>query len=252
MAPIWGLDIRWKSTRLTIGRHPDCQIPVKDSGRVSRNHAQIIRQGDAYFIKDLLSRNGTYLNDEQIGDQLHPLKDGDRIRICDLEFRFRLRDPAKETKSPSASTVSLGGEAGDDSSLNRVLRGRRRHRRFEFHRAGGAGRRQRRGRICAGDTQPASADECVDGNHPQPGQGFGPGRRVAEGAEQPVQDLPAGRSRLHRACVAKTAAWCRAGPKLAGPARTKRSGSAGRSCAASWTRKRRFCRTTSPKTIAWT
>lgn len=104
---------------ITIGRHPNCQIPVKDAGRVSRNHAQIIRQGDAYFIKDLLSRNGTYLNDQQLSNQMHPLKDGDRIRICDLEFRFR--DPAKETKSPSASIVSLGGEAGDDSSLGRVL-----------------------------------------------------------------------------------------------------------------------------------
>ena len=110
-----------ESDETTIGRHPNCQIPVKDAGRVSRNHAQIIRQGDAYFIKDLLSRNGTFLNDEQISDQSHPLKDGDRIRICDLEFRFRSRDPAKETKSPSASTVSLGGEAGDDSSFNRVL-----------------------------------------------------------------------------------------------------------------------------------
>ena len=106
---------------VTIGRHPNCQIPVKDSGRVSRNHAQIVRQGDAFFVKDLLSRNGTYLNDEQINDQLHPLNDGDRIRICELEFRFRLREPVKVTKSPSKSTVSLGGSAGEDSSVSRVL-----------------------------------------------------------------------------------------------------------------------------------
>jgi len=106
---------------LTIGRHPDCQIPVRDSGRVSRYHAQIIRQGESYFIKDLGSRNHTYLNDEQIDETLQPLKDGDRIRICELEFRFRVRGPAKEGKSPSASTVSVSGKQGEDSSLNAEL-----------------------------------------------------------------------------------------------------------------------------------
>jgi len=106
---------------LTIGRHPNCQIPVNDSGRVSRIHAQIIRQGDAYFVKDLLSRNGTFLNKQPISDQLHPLNDGDLIGICDLEFRFRLREPAKDAKPAGQSTVSLGGEWGEDSSVNRVL-----------------------------------------------------------------------------------------------------------------------------------
>jgi len=110
-----------EADELTIGRHPDCQIPVRDSGRVSRHHAQIIRQGQSYFVKDLRSRNKTYLNDEPIDDTLHPLKDGDRIRICELECRCRHRDPAKETKSPSKSTVSMGGVAGEDSSLNAEL-----------------------------------------------------------------------------------------------------------------------------------
>jgi len=106
---------------LTIGRHPDCQVPVRDSGRVSRYHAQIVRQGESYLIKDLGSRNHTYLNDEQIDETLHPLKDGDRIRICELEFRFRVREPAGEGKSPSASTVSVSGKLGEDSSLNAEL-----------------------------------------------------------------------------------------------------------------------------------
>ena len=106
---------------LTIGRHPNCQIPVKDSGRVSRTHAQIVRQGDSYFLKDLLSRNGTFLNKEQINDQLHPLNDGDLIGICDLEFRFRFRDPTKETKATERTTVSVGGRRAEDSSVGRVL-----------------------------------------------------------------------------------------------------------------------------------
>ena len=110
-----------ETDELTIGRHPDCQIAVRESVRVSRYHAQIIRRGDNYFVRDLLSRNHTYLNDQRIDDTLHPLKDGDRIRICELEFRFRERDPAKPTKSPSASTVTVGGLSGEESSLNAEL-----------------------------------------------------------------------------------------------------------------------------------
>ena len=112
-----------ESDELTIGRHPNCQISVKDSGRVSRTHAQIVRQGDAYFLKDLLSRNGTFLNKQLINDQLHLLNDGDLIGICELEFRFRLREPGKETKSSTRSTASSLAETfgEDDSSSNRVL-----------------------------------------------------------------------------------------------------------------------------------
>lgn len=111
------------SDELTIGRHPNCQISVKDSGRVSRTHAQIVRQGEVYFLKDLRSRNGTLLNKQPINDQLQLLNDGDLIGICELEFRFRLRDPSKETKSSTQSTVAsvddVPGE--EDSSSNRVL-----------------------------------------------------------------------------------------------------------------------------------
>lgn len=112
-----------ESDELTIGRHPNCQISVKDSGRVSRTHAQIVRQGDAYFLKDLLSRNGTFLNKQLINDQLHLLNDGDLIGICELEFRFRLREPGKETQSSTQSTASSLAETfgEDDSSSNRVL-----------------------------------------------------------------------------------------------------------------------------------
>lgn len=117
MGALYPLDV----DEVTIGRHPNCQIPVKDSGKVSRTHAQIIRQGDGYFVKDLLSRNFTYLNDERLDDQLHSLRDGDRIRICDLEYRFRFPQPVKVTKGPSASTVTLPGSPGDESSFNRVL-----------------------------------------------------------------------------------------------------------------------------------
>jgi phosphoserine phosphatase RsbU/P len=69
-----------------LGRHPDCHIMI-DLGAVSRQHAQIVKVGPDYFVEDLKSRNGTFVNDQQIAGQTL-LKSGDRIKICDLEFLF--------------------------------------------------------------------------------------------------------------------------------------------------------------------
>lgn len=74
------------SDRTVLGRHPDCDIVV-DFGAVSRQHAQVIRVGESYFVEDLKSRNGTFVNDELIEGR-HQLKNGDRLRICDLTFSF--------------------------------------------------------------------------------------------------------------------------------------------------------------------
>jgi 3',5'-cyclic-nucleotide phosphodiesterase len=52
---------------LLVGRAPDCDLPVKDPF-VSRKHLKISRKGEKIFIKDLNSRNGTFVN----GDPIRP------------------------------------------------------------------------------------------------------------------------------------------------------------------------------------
>ena len=74
------------SGETTIGRHPDCGIVV-DAGAVSRMHAKVINDGSGHYLEDMSSRNGTFLNGQLIsGSAL--LKEGDRIRISDVEFVF--------------------------------------------------------------------------------------------------------------------------------------------------------------------
>ncbi|MCS7306136.1 MAG: SpoIIE family protein phosphatase [Thermoguttaceae bacterium] len=69
-----------------LGRHPDCDI-VLDQKAVSRQHARILRIDGKHYIEDLRSRNGTFVNDQPVqGRRL--LRDGDRVRICDMEFVF--------------------------------------------------------------------------------------------------------------------------------------------------------------------
>jgi serine phosphatase RsbU (regulator of sigma subunit)/pSer/pThr/pTyr-binding forkhead associated (FHA) protein len=120
-----------EADEVTIGRHPDCEISVMDSGRVSRRHAKIIRDGTVYFLQDLGSRNGTFLNGKRVDDQLHALNDGDHLRVCDLEFVFqaelgstdgtRTTSQAAGREDPTAEGSSMGAvlvddEVSDDSS----------------------------------------------------------------------------------------------------------------------------------------
>jgi HD-GYP domain-containing protein (c-di-GMP phosphodiesterase class II) len=70
---------------LKIGRDPTCDILVSDHG-VSREHAEVYRVGQMFFIRDLESRNGVLVNDAQVEDEL--LRDGDMIRLCNHVFHF--------------------------------------------------------------------------------------------------------------------------------------------------------------------
>ena len=67
-----------------LGRHPDCQIVI-DVGAVSRQHATITADAKGYWIEDLKSRNGTFVNDVQITSRM-ALRPNDKIKICDYEF----------------------------------------------------------------------------------------------------------------------------------------------------------------------
>ena len=91
-----------------FGRHPDCDVVV-DVGAVSRHHAKVVRRGDQYWVEDLNSRNGTFLNGQLISGQ-QKLQAGDRIRICDVEFEFRDDDSSSTQLAPD-STWQFGGSS---------------------------------------------------------------------------------------------------------------------------------------------
>jgi pSer/pThr/pTyr-binding forkhead associated (FHA) protein len=78
----------------TIGRSQDNDIVLTD-GSVSRRHAVLHLSEGGYFINDLQSQNGLYLNGLRIftltdGSQGHRLSDGDIVRLGDVELTFRL------------------------------------------------------------------------------------------------------------------------------------------------------------------
>lgn len=87
---------------MTLGRHPDCHIVIEDSS-VSRFHSQISSDGHDFFLEDLDSRNGTYLNDARLHQQI-ALRDGDRVRICDVSLVFRNPSNSQDTDPRSSGS----------------------------------------------------------------------------------------------------------------------------------------------------
>jgi hypothetical protein len=75
-----------ESTPLTIGRGLNNDIILEDT-RVSRHHAQLRYRARRFWIADLGSTNGTYVNDEQVAER--SLRDGDTISLGGLELTFK-------------------------------------------------------------------------------------------------------------------------------------------------------------------
>ncbi len=86
VGPVMGQKYELDKPRMVMGRHPGCEIVI-DAGAVSRQHAHIILDRGKFYVEDLQSRNGTFVNDQKIAGR-HLLRHADSLRICDLGFRF--------------------------------------------------------------------------------------------------------------------------------------------------------------------
>ncbi len=71
---------------MTIGREPIHPIALVNDMGVSRNHAQVIKQGNETLIEDLGSTNGTYVNGVRISTSV-PIKPGDTVQLGASLFR---------------------------------------------------------------------------------------------------------------------------------------------------------------------
>ena len=69
----------------TVGRHPDADIFLDDV-TVSRRHAQFLRNGTSFQVKDLGSLNGTYFDGVRIDTAL--LSDGAEVQVGKFRLTF--------------------------------------------------------------------------------------------------------------------------------------------------------------------
>jgi hypothetical protein len=74
----------------SIGRSSEADVRIEDRF-ASQIHARIYPRAGSYYVEDMNSTNGTYLNGDRLDGELR-LAEGDAIEIGDTEFRFELEE----------------------------------------------------------------------------------------------------------------------------------------------------------------
>ncbi|MFP4058750.1 MAG: HD domain-containing phosphohydrolase [Candidatus Brocadiia bacterium] len=84
-----------------LGREAEVQVP---DASASRHHAEVFAIGDMYFLRDLGSRNGTFLNEQRVEpDDQALLREGDLIRISNTQLVFE-ETAARRPEKPEFSS----------------------------------------------------------------------------------------------------------------------------------------------------
>jgi len=105
--PLKGQINEFSQDVITIGRHPSChlQFPA-DLTIMSRNHAEIVREGNQFKLTDL-SANGTFVNGKKVKEVY--LKTGDVLTFADggpkVSFLTQLKEGSDEPEPRSVPQV---------------------------------------------------------------------------------------------------------------------------------------------------
>jgi len=96
--------------RFRVGRRGSAEL-VLVSPQLSGLHAEFVTVGLRLFVRELASTNGTYVNGKRIGYRDVALRDGDRVRMANVEFLVHRRQvgyrvsTAAERPEPNAETA---------------------------------------------------------------------------------------------------------------------------------------------------
>ena len=100
---------------ITVGRSPDADIITLDE-RASRMHCSVRIWDGEYYVKDLKSKNGTYLNHQKV--EMAKIKPGDKIRLGNSILHV------DDKKSPGTDTTisSVQDEMNEGKGYKTILR----------------------------------------------------------------------------------------------------------------------------------
>lgn len=104
------------SKKMTLGRNPKSDIFI-DNPNISFNHAQIIRENLSYYIYDLNSTNGTFVNEMDVEEKCK-VKSGDKISLGLYSFIFNI----EEDDNVSMINMNRGGFRLDIKDISFVVK----------------------------------------------------------------------------------------------------------------------------------
>src|SRR5690606_12551520 len=103
-----GLEIAVSGEKFLIGRGESCNLRPK-SESVSRKHCILVIRDNRLLVQDLVSRNGTYVNEKRLPtDKAKVLSSGDQLRVGKIAFEVLIEHGLQAAKKPEVNSV---GEA---------------------------------------------------------------------------------------------------------------------------------------------
>lgn len=86
--PLRGASLQLGQRPVLIGRNPEASLSLDDDSASGR-HAMISPDAHGWVIEDLGSTNGTWVDDERLGDEIVPVLAGTRIRVGETHLEAR-------------------------------------------------------------------------------------------------------------------------------------------------------------------
>ncbi|MBN2737220.1 MAG: FHA domain-containing protein [Spirochaetales bacterium] len=113
--PLWQLEGRLEDGsrlqvpidqyRFVVGRDETCQLKFT-ADYISRKHAELKQRDKTLYVKDLKSKNGTFVNEKRIIEEVQ-LENNDDLRFGSLKFRVILKNEKDLDRLSSTALLSM-------------------------------------------------------------------------------------------------------------------------------------------------
>jgi len=114
--PSAGKEIKIPRAQFLIGRGDECSLRPK-SDAISRKHCLLLVEANQVVIRDLGSKNGTYVNGDRVEGE-RTLKPGDHLKIGPLEFEMLIDYGLGGDKRPKVESVAEAASRSFDSNAS--------------------------------------------------------------------------------------------------------------------------------------
>jgi|GEM_PF-1157063 len=115
-----------EAAETSVGRARECSLQLLHDPELSRVHCTIRRSAENTFaLVDEGSTNGTFLNEDKVGSEERPLKEGDRIRIGTTVLVFREQEVGRTAMIFSDVEQQMDRGDGFHTIMGRILHRRK-------------------------------------------------------------------------------------------------------------------------------